>query len=142
MRSIVAVLVLLAATVSADGQDATYAGRQVVSVIEEFREAGVELVYSTNLVKEDLHVAFEPEPGTPLEVLLQILKPHRLTILEESGVFVIVRDVDQAVSEDEPAAAVQTARPEIETVIVPVALFTTWVKLCTLFVDPERLAQV
>jgi len=96
----------------------TYAGRQVSSVIEEFRENGVELVYSTNVVTDDLHVAFEPEPGTPLEVLLQILKPHHLTILEESGVYVVVRDGERAASGERTAARMQVDRPEIETVIV------------------------
>ena len=102
----------------ADGQDAAYAGRQVSSVIEEFRESGVKLVYSTNVVTDDLYVAFEPEPGTPLEVLLQILKPHHLTILEESGLYVIVRDGGRAAAGDKPAAAARSTRPDIETVVV------------------------
>ena len=109
---------LLAIASPAYGQDAPYAGRQVTSVIDEFRESGVKLVYSTNVVTADLYVAFEPEPGTPLEILLQILKPHQLTILQESGVYVVVRDADQAASVKKPAAATQSARPDIETVIV------------------------
>ena len=43
-----------------DGTDVSYAGRRVASVIDEFRAAGVGFVYSTNVVTDDLYVAFEP----------------------------------------------------------------------------------
>ena len=78
----------------------------------------MQLVYSTNVVTDDLHVAFEPEPGTPLEVLLQILRPHHLTILEEAGLYVIVRDADRAAPDENPATTTRAARSDIETVIV------------------------
>lgn len=102
----------------ADGQVAPYAGRQVATVIDEFRKDGVAFVYSTNVVTDDLHVAFEPEPGTPLEVMRQILGPHRLTVLEESGVYVIVRDEQPVVPPKEEVASERFARPNIETVVV------------------------
>ncbi|MCG8369142.1 MAG: TonB-dependent receptor plug domain-containing protein, partial [Proteobacteria bacterium] len=107
---------LAAAVAAADGRGAPYAGRRVASVLDEFREAGVEFAYSTNVVTEDLHVASEPEPGSPLEVVQQILKPHGLAVREEAGVYVVVRDDVPP----EPAATADPApvRPEIETVVV------------------------
>jgi outer membrane receptor protein involved in Fe transport len=67
------------------------AGRPVVEVIEEFRQQGLNLAYSTNLVTEDLVVDTEPAPGEPLEVVREILRPHGLTIRTESGVHLVVR---------------------------------------------------
>lgn len=118
MRGIAAALLLLAATVSADGQDAAYAGRQVVSVIEEFRVQGIEFVYSTNVVTEDLYVAFEPKPGTPLEIMRQILVPHHLAVLEEPGLLVIVREGARSRPREEPATQTRMARPDFDTVVV------------------------
>jgi outer membrane receptor protein involved in Fe transport len=66
-------------------------GRPVVEVIEEYRAAGTPFAYSTNLVREDLIVTEEPEPGDPVPVLRQILRPHGLTIDERAGVFLVVR---------------------------------------------------
>jgi hypothetical protein len=90
----------------------------VTSVIDEFREAGVDFAYSTNLVTADLHVGLEPEPGTPLEIMRQILRPHGLTIREDAGVYLVVRDEQQAVRSWEPAAANKLSQTDIETVVV------------------------
>jgi outer membrane receptor protein involved in Fe transport len=111
-------LLLAAVDAAADGRTAAYAGRQVASVIDEFREAGIEFAYSTNVVTDDLYVAFEPEPGTPLEIVRQVLRPHGLSVREEAGVFVIVRDDAPAVPDVEPTIAETPPRPDIETVVV------------------------
>ena len=103
---------------AADGPAASYAGRQVASVIEEFRASGVEFAYSTNVVTSDLHVASEPEPGTPVEIIRQILQPHRLTVREESGVYLIIREVQSAAPLPKQIAETQPARPDLETVVV------------------------
>jgi hypothetical protein len=68
-----------------------FAGRPIVEVIEEFRNDGLNLAYSTNLVTSDLVVESEPSPGEPLEIVKQILRPFGLTIRTESGVHLVVR---------------------------------------------------
>ncbi len=113
-------LLLVAAASSADdGRDVAYAGRPLASVIDEFRAAGIEIAYSTNVVTPDLHVAFEPEAGPPVEILRQILRPHGLAIRAADGVFLIVREAPR----DSPAVArprvePPDAAPDIETVVV------------------------
>jgi outer membrane receptor protein involved in Fe transport len=78
-----------------DGQDVSHAGRRVADVIEDLRAAGLEVAYSTNVVSDDLYVEIEPQPGTPVEVLQQILRPHGLELRLESGVYLVVpRDHD------------------------------------------------
>ena len=84
-----ALLLLTAASALADG--APYAGRAVIDIIEEFRSAGVPFAYSTNLVAPGLVVIEEPEPGTPLETVRQILRPHGLTVEERAGVYLVMR---------------------------------------------------
>ena len=69
-----------------------YAGRTVVSVIEDFRSQGWSFAYSTNLVSDDLLVIAEPEGSEALDIVRQILVPHGLTLRSEEGLWLIVRD--------------------------------------------------
>ena len=69
-----------------------YAGRTVVSVIEDFRSQGWSFAYSTNLVSDDLLVIDEPEGSEALDIVRQILVPHGLTLRSEEGLWLIVRD--------------------------------------------------
>jgi len=113
-------MLLAVSTVLADtGSVVSYAGRPLVSVIEEFRLAGVDFAYSTNVVTSDLHVAFEPQPGTPLEIMQQILTPLGLAVRSEAGTYIIVRS--DPVGPAPAAATIEKSRqasPDIETVIV------------------------
>ena len=112
-------LLLPAAGAVGEEPRASYAGRPVVSVLEELRTTGIEIAYSTNVVSNDLYVAIEPEPGSPLDIVRQILQPHGLLLRFDAGVYVIVpraaADDDQL---DAPAAAASTMVPQIENVIV------------------------
>jgi outer membrane receptor protein involved in Fe transport len=111
-------LLVKAVVLADDGQMSSYGGRPVASVIDEFRDAGVEIAYSTNLVTDDLYVAFEPEPGTPIEILRQVLRPHGLTVREDSGVYLIVRDELRPMQGPADTVSTEPDRPDIETVIV------------------------
>ena len=85
-------LLIPATTWSADGPDVPYEGRLIAEVIDEFRDAGHPFAYSTNLVSSDLVVRAEPQPGSPLDIVKQILRPHGLIIRTDSGVHLVVRD--------------------------------------------------
>ena len=113
-------IVILSSTVLADaGNSVSYAGRQLTDVIDEFRASGIGLAYSTNVVTDDLHVAFEPEPGTALEIMQQILRPHGLEIQSESGINVIVRAKPASSKYAVPQAATEgPTGPNIENVVV------------------------
>lgn len=84
---------MLVATVAAatDGPDSDYVGRKVADVIDTFRDAGHPFVYSTSLVDAELVVETEPVPGTPLQLVTQILQPHGLGLRSEAGVYLVVR---------------------------------------------------
>ena len=85
-------LPLLAAESSAVSGNRDFKGRSVAEVIDEFRDDGVPFAYSTNLVTADLIVQREPSPGSALEIVSQILRPHGLMIRTDSGVHLVVRD--------------------------------------------------
>ena len=108
---------LSAIPVAGEGRGIPYAGRPLVEVIDEFRQDGVEIVYSTSLVTDDLHVASEPEPGTPLQIMRQVLRPHGLTVRDEQGVYLIVRAA-VATPPSSDAVLPAPAVPTIDNVIV------------------------
>ena len=110
MRRLLLLLTLfVAAAAMADGPAAPYLGRKVVEVIDAFRESGEPFAYSTNVVTDDLRVIAEPEVGTPLQVVRQILRPHGLTIQEEAGVLLVVRAEPVADSPDNAAMKAPSA---------------------------------
>ncbi|NNF40244.1 MAG: TonB-dependent receptor [Woeseiaceae bacterium] len=110
-------MLLASAAFADDGQAVSYAGRTLANVIDGFREQGHRFAYSTNLVNAELRVLAEPAPGTPLEVVRQILEPHGLDVREEAGVFLVVRAEAGRAAEVVPAPS-SPPQPDIETVIV------------------------
>jgi hypothetical protein len=100
-----------------DGQAVPYVGRSVANVIDGFRDQGHRFAYSTNLVHDELHVLIEPTPGTPVEIVRQILRPHGLTVRDESGVYLVVKAESEEMPRPAPVAA-EPAQPDIETVVV------------------------
>lgn len=70
----------------------TLLGQSVAAVIEQFREQGYPFVYSSNLVDAKMLVDVEPEASKPVDIVAEILKPHGLRLLSESGVFLVVRN--------------------------------------------------
>jgi hypothetical protein len=116
---LVAMLLLPAAVAVGEETPLSYAGRRLVSVLEEFREAGLDIAYSTNVVGDDLYVAAEPDPGAPLQIVRQVLRPHGLIVRRDAGVYVIVRqqqEPDPAPEAEIPATA--SPEPALDNVIV------------------------
>ncbi len=69
-----------------------YAGRTVQGVLEELRAAGLDLIYSTDLVRPAMKVREEPRSDSQPQMLDEILAPHRLAIRAgPGGALVIVR---------------------------------------------------
>ncbi len=66
-------------------------GRPVYQVLDEFRKDGLALVYSTNLVTQDLRVTTDPVSSDPVAQVDEILQPHGLVLTRKSGVYLVVR---------------------------------------------------
>ena len=92
MERLLLLILLVGGVALADGPAGPYLGRKVVAVIDEFRAAGEPFAYSTNIVTDELLVISEPQRGTPLAIVREILRPHGLMIQEEAGVLLVVRD--------------------------------------------------
>lgn len=71
---------------------APYAGRPLAEVLESLRAAGLDLLYSSQLVLADMRVTSEPRAQTPSAVLAEILAPHGLEARQVgANRFLIVR---------------------------------------------------
>ena len=90
---------ILSFDAAAQSKHSSFQGLPVHEVLEEFREGGMALVYSTNLVTDSLTVLNEPVSNDALQVVIEILEPHGLTLNEVDGVYLVVR---------------QEVRPEVE----------------------------
>src|SRR5882672_11763214 len=89
-----------------------YHGRAVQAVIDELRAAGLNVVYSSNLLSGTLRVEAEPAAADPIELAREILRPHGLALRDQAGVWLVVRG--EAPPSPAPAAVVVTV-----TVVVP-----------------------
>jgi len=119
-RVLLLLILLVSSTVVADdGQAMPYMGRTIANVIDGFRDQGHPFAYSTNLVNDELRVLAEPVPGTPIEVVRQILRPHGLDVQADAGVYLVVKAAPDAVPiPDSTVATPKLAQPDLETVVV------------------------
>jgi hypothetical protein len=87
-----AALVLLTSIAGLAVAQGAYIGRPVIDVLEELNAAGLALVFSSDLIPDDLLVLREPQRGAPLEIVRQILATHDLAVLREGGVYLVTRN--------------------------------------------------
>ena len=121
MSRVLLLLVLLVSSVvpADDGQAMPYVGRTIANVIDGFRDQGHPFAYSTNLVNDELRVLAEPVPGTPVEIVRQILRPYGLDVQADAGVYLVVKgEPDPVPVTDSAVAAPKLTQPDIETVVV------------------------
>jgi hypothetical protein len=76
--ALLATLLLATPTVAADDSAARFAGLTLAQALERLRDRGLNLIYSSELVRDDMGVATEPAGDTPREVLDSLLAPHGL----------------------------------------------------------------
>ena len=81
-----------------------YAGRALDDVLREFSSRGLQLIYNAELVPGRLRIQREPQAGTDLEILQQLLEEHGLHAnAVGNSIYAIVRQP--------PAAAAQPQEP-------------------------------
>lgn len=88
-------------------QAADYRGRPVQDVIDELRERGAPIVYSSNLLSADLRVLETPASREPLALAREVLAPHGLTIDERGGAWLVVRGTPPPAVEPSGAVTVR-----------------------------------
>ena len=90
--ALLAALILAAVPASAvEDPPVNLAGATLAQALERLREAGLNLIYSSELVRDDMRVATEPAGGTPRDVLDSLLAPHGLAAVDgPNGTLLIV----------------------------------------------------
>jgi hypothetical protein len=89
-RTVLAVALLAGTLPAGQAAAAHYAGRRVVDVLEELRAAGLNLIYSTELVRPALKVREEPRAERDRQVLDEVLAPHGLVVRPGPGGTLVV----------------------------------------------------
>src|SRR5262245_47399337 len=91
LGSTFAVLVLLAAAVSARADQRRFAGRPLADALRDLPADGLKIVFSSELVRPDMRVIEEPT-GPPRRMLEAMLRPHGLEVRSgPGGTLLVVR---------------------------------------------------
>ncbi|MEL7187451.1 MAG: TonB-dependent receptor [Pseudomonadota bacterium] len=112
-------MLISSAAAADDAVRASFAGRPVGDVIDGFRAEGYPFAYSTTLVTPELVVQAEPTPGDAVDIVVQILAPHGLTVRTEAGVHLVIPmplESEDAIAEE--VADASTEPPTIDNLIV------------------------
>ena len=100
---------------SADGQACVYAGRPLAEALFELRGRGLNLIFSSDLVRADLIVATEPQAGPARLILDRLLTPFGLEARDgPAGTILVVRgtgSMSPAATDQEPDDAGRHGRP-------------------------------
>lgn len=95
-----------------------YAGRPVAEVLDELRDTGLALAWSSRLVTFDLVIDDEPIATNSLDLAVEILAPHGLTLRSDAGVYLVVREETAEPPAVSATAPAELADPEIENITV------------------------
>ena len=115
MRKLAFLVVLLAAAAEAAG----YRGAQVEAVLEGLRADGVEILYSSDLVKPWMRVEHEPRATEPRAFLAEILSRHGIAVADGPGnTLMLVREPPRAPRHAAPGAPHSPAPAPIDAVVV------------------------
>ena len=69
-----------------------YAGRDLADVLRDFQRHGLNIVFSSELVKPEMKVADEPRATTPRKILDEVLAPHGLAVRSgPRGSLIVIR---------------------------------------------------
>ena len=77
-----AALAAPAAAASAESSATARQGRSLEEALGELRAAGLEIIYTSSVVRPDMRVLVEPTAAEPKDRLEELLAPHRLEALE------------------------------------------------------------
>jgi len=100
-RLIVLVLLAWVATgLPASGIGQKYAGRPLGDVLRELQAAGLNIVFSSEIVRPMMNVLAEPKAVLPRKILDEILRPHGLQVQSgPGGALLVVRVRDRHASQ-------------------------------------------
>lgn len=101
------------ALVAADESEAWY-GKPLADYLDALGDAGLRIIYSSDLVGDEQVLLEEPDGSQPRASLASVLRPHGLKVIDgPSASLLVVRDETPAAVSGGAADAVLTPLPEI-----------------------------
>lgn len=86
------VVLTVPAIAAAQGAPRTFAGKSLGDALKILQERGLNIVYSSELVRPEMRVNAEPTSTTPRRILDELLAPHRLRAMSGAkGALVVIR---------------------------------------------------
>ncbi|MGH8135657.1 MAG: hypothetical protein ACRER4_04845, partial [Steroidobacteraceae bacterium] len=117
-------LTLLLACLPGVAVAAAYQGQTVEQALEELRERGIAIFYSSDLIKPWMRIENEPTATEPRALLVEILAPHGITVSAgPDGSLVLVREIQRAPRRAAPGAPYRPAPTPLDTVVVSASTY-------------------
>ena len=117
-------LTLLLACLPGVAGAAAYQGQTVEQALEQLRERGIALFYSSDLVKPWMRVEREPAATEPRALLVEILAPYGITVsVGPDGALILVREIQRAPRHAAPGAPHRPAPTPLDVVVVSASTY-------------------
>ena len=100
-------LVLAVSGAAEPGQSPPWLGRPLTEALVDLQAQGLQIVFTSRLVRSDMRIEAEPRSSDPRQILDEILAPHGLQVEEGAGgtlVIVHARGVPVSTSPPQPQA--------------------------------------
>ena len=115
---------LLLACLPGLAEAAAFQGQTLEQALEQLRERGIAIFYSSDLVKPWMRVEREPTANEPRALLTEILAPHGITVADgPDGALVLVREIQRAPRRAAPGAAHSPAPTPLDAVVVSASTY-------------------
>ena len=110
---------LLLACLAAEAEAADYRGAPLEDVLEDLRDGGLELLYSSDLIKPWMRIEREPLAIEPHALLAEIVAPYGITVADGPGeTLMLVREASRAPRQASPGTLRTPAPAPIDAVVV------------------------
>ncbi len=117
-------LALLLACLPGIAEAAAFQGLTVEQALEQIRERGISLFYSSDLVKPWMRIEHEPQATEPRALLTEILAPHGITLADgPEGSLLLVREIQRAPRHAAPGAPHRPAPTPLDSVVVTASTY-------------------
>ncbi|HEX9707538.1 MAG TPA: Plug domain-containing protein, partial [Steroidobacteraceae bacterium] len=138
-------LTLLLACLPGVAEAAAFQGLTVEQALEQIRERGIPLFYSSDLVKPWMRIEHEPVATEPRALLTEILAPHGITVTDgPNGALLLVREIQRTPRRAAPGTPHRPAPTPFDAVVVSAShyLFGGEVPLSSSVFSAEELEML
>ena len=116
-------LTLLLACLPGVAEAAAYQGQTVEQALQQLRERGIALFYSSDLVKPWMRIECVPTATEPRALLVEILAPHGITVTDgPGGALLLVRENQRTPRRTAPGAAHRPAPTPLDAIVVSASM--------------------